>query len=67
MWNFVEPSQVQLTSIDGNKWGWAIWYGPGNHAPDARDSSGTAETLSLAMSAVQSSLAASLSRALAYD
>lgn len=67
MWNHVEPHQIEVTSGTDNKWRWAIWYGPGNNAPDVRDSNGTEETLGLALSAVQSRLYNAITRALAYD
>lgn len=67
MWNFVEPSQVQFAPVEGDKWSWAVWYGPGNNAPDLRDRKGTADSLSLALSAVQSNLHDAVTRALEYD
>lgn len=67
MRNLVEPSQVQVAPCEGDKWSWAVWYGPGNNAPDLRDRKGTADTLSLALSAVQSNLQDAMTRALAYD
>lgn len=67
MFDHVEPSDIQLTSLQDNTWRWVIWYNPGDNQPDDRDRFGTAPTLSLAMTAVQHSLSAAFSRAIAYD
>lgn len=67
MFDHIEPSNVQLISLTDNTWSWAIWYGPGNNPPDLRDRNGTANSLSLAMSAVQTTLNAAFTQAFAYD
>lgn len=51
----------------GQRCRWVIWHNPGGNQPDFRDRIGTAPTLSLAMTAVQHSLKAAFSRAIAYD
>lgn len=67
MFDHVEPSDIQLTFLQDNTWRWVIWYDPGDNRPDVRDRNGTAPTLSLAMTAVQRSLTAAVTRAIAYD
>ena len=67
MFDHVEPSDIQLTSLGDNTWRWVIWYDPGDNRTDKRDRDGTAPTLRQAMTAIQHSLDAAFSRAIAYD